>query len=282
MLIQATMQDVEKYGDFAWKLAQDPAKSAYPTYTDGIKTCADFFREARRSVEAADSQLLLFEQGGVVEGWVQFFWIVEEKYLQLTGCNIRRGTRQALGELLNLLRDRFPGYTLYFGFPGENEQAIGFLRENGFEYAEEDWNHSFFFEKYALRPEDGHVRQITRENFSDFQTIYHPDENTYWNCDRILERMEDWIILAYYQGDAPVGVLFLQGTGEYVEIFGSEYLNGVYRADVHRALLTAALNQCRRRSARYMTYFCEEEACDAVREAGFHRVGKYVCLVKTT
>lgn len=42
MLLQATMEDVQRYGDFAYQLALNPQQSCDPTYTDGIKTKADF------------------------------------------------------------------------------------------------------------------------------------------------------------------------------------------------------------------------------------------------
>ncbi len=144
MLMKATVEDIKKYGELSYSLALNPAKSSYPAYGDGIKTKADFIDDAKRAVIKETSELLLFVMDGNVEGWISYFWIPEDGYLQLSGCNINRGTEQALAELLEMLETQFTGYTVYFGYPGENRDAINFLQAHDFKCIEEDWNHSFF------------------------------------------------------------------------------------------------------------------------------------------
>lgn len=148
MLAKALPQDVTKYCDLAYSLALDQTKSCYPVYSDGIKTRQDFMTAVRQNIEKETSELLLFLIDGTVEGWIGYFWIPEEHYLQLNMCSINRETQQALSELLDLLKEHFAGYTLYFGFPECNSDAVRFLRENGFDCIEEDWNYSFLFEHY--------------------------------------------------------------------------------------------------------------------------------------
>lgn len=283
MLRKAVQQDVVEYCDFVYELALDQTKSAYPAYADGVKTKEDFIKDARRSVSGDTSELLLFILDGEVEGWMAYFWIPEDRYLQLTACNINRGTGQALAELLEWLEGlegRFTGYTLYFGFPGCNRDAISFLQENGFECIEDDWNNSFFFDGYEVLPEDENIAAITRENFDDFRAVYHPDGETYWNCDRILECLEDWTIFVSYEDRIPVGTVYLRGNGAYYEIFGVEFADGRYREDACRGVLTAALNHCRGAGAKYLTFFCEGEVQNVVQELGFRCVGKYVCYIR--
>lgn len=279
MLTKATMEDVANYCDFAYRLALNPAKSCYPTYADGIKTKEEFVENSKKGVTEEEWELLLFSREGIVEGWIQYFWIPEEQYLQLYSCNINRGTEQALAELLALLRERFDGYTLYFGFPGDNTDAVGFLRVNGFECVEEAWNNSFFFERYVLRPEEESVVRISRENYGDFRVIHEQaEEDIYWNCDRILEQFDRWTIFVYYREGRPVGTVFLWN--ESFEIFGLEFTDDGYRAEACRALLVAALNHCKRRGAKYMTFFCEDRNQKTVSDLGFQCVGKYVCYIK--
>lgn len=281
MLVKATLEDIEKYGGWVYELALDPTRSGYPTYADGIKTKEDFLADAERGVTKEASELLLFVLDGTVQGWMKYFWIPEDRYLQLCGCNIQHGTRQALAELLGWLKPRFDGYTLYFGFPGENAEAICFLRENGFQCIEEDWNHSLFFDRYAPRPEDGHTARITRENFDDFRAVYQTGPETYWNCDRIFETFEDWTIFVYYQETVPTAAVFLQGADGYAEIYGMEFADDVFQEEAYRALLTAALNACKQMGAAYMTYFCGEEERKILPEFGFDCVGQYVLYIKT-
>lgn len=148
MLIKATVEDIKKYGEFVYSLALNPAKSRYPTYADGIKNKDDFFRAAEQAVAQETCELLLFRVDGNVEGWISYYWIPDDKYLQLTGFNINRGTQQALAELIEIIGARFTGYSAYFGFPGDNTEANNFLAKRGFRCIEQDWNHTFFFDGY--------------------------------------------------------------------------------------------------------------------------------------
>ena len=48
MLSKITVKEFDQYLDFAYRLAMDPSKSGYPTYTDQIKKSADLIRTARQ------------------------------------------------------------------------------------------------------------------------------------------------------------------------------------------------------------------------------------------
>ena len=281
MLTKATLADITQYCDFIYNLALDQTKSSYPTYADGIKTKADFIADTQQAVTKANSELLLFSLDGVVEGWIRYFWIPEDHYLQLCACNIRRETGKALEELLTLLTQRFPGYTLYFGFPGCNTEAISFLRKNGFQCIEEAWNHSFFLDNYSICAEENSIARINRSNYDDFRAVYKPDADTYWNCDRILAALDEWSIFVYYKNSIPTGTIFFQGDNGYYEIFGIEFADGEYQDEICQALLTAALNHCKHLGAKYMTFFCEEAYRKVVSELGFCCVGQYICYIKT-
>lgn len=303
MLRKAIPEDIVKYGDFVYELALDQTRSAYPTYADGIKTKEDFLADAGRAVAEDTSELLLFYREDAPEGWLTFFRIPEERYLQCTGCNIREGTKQALSELLELLRIHFPEYTLYFGFPERNEEAVCFLEKNGFQCIEKAWNNSFFLEEYECpslggkagceNSDDGNLKdgkfkeknivRIGRDNYDEFRAVYQPDEEAYWNCDRILECLEEWVIYGCRAEGGLAGAVYFRGSKEYYEIYGMEFAEGKYREEVCRSLLTAALNHCKRAGAKYLTYFCDscgEALQKAVLEAGFHCVGGYVCYIR--
>lgn len=281
MLINAQPHDILKYGDFIYSLALDQAKSCYPAYADGIRSKEDFIAAAQKNIDIETSELLLFLSDNTVEGWIGYFWIPDEHYLQLNMCNINRETQQALAELLESLKNRFTGYALYFGFPGDNTDAVRFLQENGFACIEEDWNYSFFFEHYEPLPENKNTVRINRDNFDDFRAVYRTDEETYWNCDWILENLNDWLIYVYYQNSTPVGTVALKGNAAYYEIFGIESADGSYQEEVCRALLITALNHCKCTGAKYMTFFCEEGYRKLVQDLGFTCIGKYVCYLRT-
>lgn len=280
MLCKATAEDIRNYGELAYRLALNPAKSCYPTYADGIKTKADFFAAAEAAVAAETSELLLFHMDGIVEGWISYDWIPEDNYLQLTGFNIRRGAQQALTELLEQIGQSFSEYTAYFGFSGDNHDAIRFLTEHGFRCIERDWNHSFFFTGYMAGENHPCVQKISRQNFNQFRAVYHAEPETYWNADRIFEALDDWTIFVYNQAETPLAAIFLTGKDGYCEIYGSAFADGVFREGAFRELLTASLNACKRLGANSLTYFCGEDERAVLRKLGFQCVGQYVLYIK--
>lgn len=283
MLLKAQAEDVAKYGDFVYELALDQAKSGYPTYADGIKSKEDFLADAEKRVAEDTSELWLFYLEEVFEGWISCFWIPEDRYLQCSACNIRRGAKQALARLMELLKTNFGGYTVYFGFPKDNKEAIRFLRDNKFQCIEEAWNNTFFFESYEYFPENENIVRISRDNYDAFRAVYHPDGETYWNCERILECLEEWTVLVYQTEGRPVGTVFFRGNRGHYEIFGMDYTDEKYREEACAPMLRAVLNHCKRAGAEYLTFFCEtaEEGVQrTVREMGFRCVGGYVCYCR--
>lgn len=280
MLIKATDEDIKKYGDFVYQLALNPAKSCYPTYADGIKTREDFFHATERAMARETYELLLFHIGENVEGWISYYWIPDDKYFQLTAFNINNGAEQALAELIEIIETKFIGYTAYFGFPGDNLDAIKFLVEHGFRCIEQDWNHSFFFDGYTANEYSPCVEKVTRHNFDKFRMVYHADPETYWNADRIFEMIDDWTIFVYNQGDSPMAAVFLHGDDNYYEIVGLEFVDGVFDEDMFRELLKASLGACKRLGAKYMTFFCGEDEKSVLNELGFQCVGQYVLYIK--
>ena len=282
MLTAATLGDVQTYGDWVYDLALDPTKSSYPTYADGIKTRADFGADARRSVTQQNGELLLFSRGGTVEGWIQYFWIPEERYLQLTACSIREGTAQALTELLERLEARFPGYALYFGFPGENTQATAFLAANGFRCIEDDWNYVFDLGGVVPQAVDAHVVRIGRENYGIFRALHdQAGEEMYWNSDRIEEHLDEWSIFAYVRTGEGVGTVFLRTDGGLAEIFGLEFAAKKIDVEACRALLAAALAHTKRLGMKYLMFLGEAALRPVLHALGFRCVGRYCCYVRT-
>ncbi len=100
MLVKATKEDIEQYMDFAYSLAMDQTKSGYPLWSDGVSTKEEFVERVWRSYEREDRDILLFLVDGAMEGWIQLFYIVEDRYLQTNGFLINSHTEQALTEFL--------------------------------------------------------------------------------------------------------------------------------------------------------------------------------------
>ncbi len=139
----------------------------------------------------------------------------------------------------------------------------------------------FFFEGYTPVNAVQKVEKIACYNFDKFRAVYHADPETYWNCDRILETIDDWLIFVYNQGDKPIASMFLTGDNGYFEIYGMEFASGEFQENVFRELLTAALNACKDIGAKFMTFFCGDEEKHILQKLGFACVGQYILYVKT-
>ena len=140
MLVKAKKEDIEQYMDFAYSLAMDQTKSGYPLWSDGISTKEEFMNHVCKSYHNDDRDILLFISDGIVKGWIQFFYIEQDWYLQTNGFLINSNTEQTLTEFLEYACEYFAGYDLYLGFPKRNSKAILFLQKTGCRLIEESYH----------------------------------------------------------------------------------------------------------------------------------------------
>lgn len=283
MLRVCTEQDYKKYAELAYNLALDKTKSGYPTYCDGIKTQAMFFRRSEEAFSNDSEGILIFEYEGVVEGWVHYFWLPEERYLSTVSFNIAVHTEQALAEFVEFAQTNFGGYELYLGYPLENMQAIEFLMANGFECIEESNNNTAFIDRCIRAEADGEFIRITRDCFEYFRILHRmAEDDMYWNSDRIYEDLDNWIVFVCLRAGEPVGCVYCTVAGEnWYEIFGIDMKAGVLDRDVFSGLLLRLLNEVKKLGGKYVTFFCNDEESKISGEVGFEQVGGYVCCKKT-
>ena len=176
MLKKLQEQDFDRYVDFAYELALDLTRSGYPTYADGIKTKDDFVTRAREAFSTGNEEILLFEHNGATAGWIHYFYLPEDHYLDTCAFCIASGMKEALTEFIAFAREHFSGSELYLGFPRENAEAVAVLESGGFDCIEESYNDAIEFEDYVLQPEDEGILPITRENYTLFSALHsQPD-----------------------------------------------------------------------------------------------------------
>lgn len=267
-----------QYADFAYQLALDPARSCYPAYFDGVKTRDGFLRAAREALESQTAEILLFVQSGRVQGWLQYFWTADERYLQLTACSVASDTAAALSEFLSYARGRFAGFSCVCGFAEENTQALAFLQANGFSCLERLCSNTCVPARLPEIAPRAALVHVTRENFGRFRALHaHVEAQMYWTSDRMCKTLERWQILLLEDGGADVGAVYMTGEKPVLEVFGVDLAPGA-QDGAYIALLTGALWQAKRLGAQYVTYLCEPAREAQVQAAGFQRIGEYVCL----
>lgn len=278
MLKKLEEQDFDRYADFAYQLALDMTKSGYPTYADGIKTKDDFVARSREAFSTANEEILLFEQDGATAGWIHYFYLPEDHYLDTCAFCIASGMKEALTEFIAFAREHFPGSELYLGFPKENAEAVAVLESGGFDCIEESYNDAIDFEDYVLQPEDAGILPISRENYEFFSSLHsQTDYDMYWNSGRILDAIDRWRIYVCLRNGKVTGAIYYMADTLMPEIFGIDFPDGTYNGDIYRALLTAALNDCKRRGAKHMVFFNESESQADALACGFRCISDYVC-----
>lgn len=283
MLKKLEKKDFDQYAEFAYGLALDMTKSGYPTYADGIKTKNDFIARAREAFSRDGEEILLFERDGEVTGWIHYYHLPDDHYLGTASFCMAEGMSEAITEFIAFARENFSGSELYLGFPKENIEAVEALNACGFKCIEESYNNALNFEQYMQQPESSDVIPITRENFQLFADIHSQyDDDMYWTSQRILNAIDGWRIFTFLREGKAAGAIYSRIFEDKTmsEIFGVDFPDGIYDSKVYRELLTAVLNDDKRRGTKHMVFFCDEESQSDALACGFHCVGEYVCFQK--
>ncbi len=264
MLTRLTAGEVPAYFDAFWPAALDLQRSGYPTYTDGIKTRADWEEHILRPAKEDWGEVLLHRHGGQPNGLIAIE-LVDEEYLSLPVCLCRAHQRDMLEELLDDLTARYPGRTLWMGFAPENEERLAFAKERGFELLDDTVNWNIRAERPGPLPAD--VQRVTAENYAHFRSLW-TDESIYWNAERIAKAMDRWLL--FTTRDAAAACM---DEGVLLEIFGF-----MGNPAAMGKLMEACLNHS---GGRPLTYFAEREETPVMESLGFRRISGYVCYQKT-
>ena len=279
MLRSCSKNEFDQYSDFIYELATDLTKSGYPTYCDGIKTKVKFVERSLKAFERDTEHMLLFVYEGEVQGMIHYFWIPEDHYLQTICFNISKAMELALSEFLAYVGERFKGYDVFLRFPAENKSAVNFLAEQGFECIENDYNNTAFLDKLDEIPENSDLVRIEKGNYEKFESLHSQTEG-YWNSERILADLDNWIILVKEKDGEPQGAVYYRALAlvdGWFEIYGIDMDHEDHDPELFKELLNAALLDAKRRNGRFMTFFCDEEYEKATMECGFMCVGNNLC-----
>lgn len=279
MLRSCSKNEFDQYTDFIYELATDLTKSGYPTYCDGIKTKVNFVERSLKAFERDTERMLLFEYEGEVQGMIHYFWIPEDHYLQTICFNINKAMEQAISEFLAYVGERFKGYDVLLRFPAENNAAVNFLAEQGFECIEDDYNNTAFLDKLDEIRENSDLVRIGKGNYEKFGSL-HSQVEGFWNSERILEDLDNWIIFVKEKDGKPQGAVYyrvLALVDGWFEIYGIDMDQEDDHPELFKELLNAALFDAKRRNGRFMTFFCDEEYEKAAMECGFMCVGNNRC-----
>ncbi|MBR4081852.1 MAG: hypothetical protein IKK21_08725 [Clostridia bacterium] len=266
MIRRVTAGKLPALADAFWDCAMDLTRSGYPTYTDGVKTRADFDAYLSRACQADWGEVLVYEHGGAVCGLIAVD-IVDDAYVSLHVCLCRTHSQEMLAELLRRLSGEHAGKTLWFGFAPENAAYLGFAEEHGFAVLEESVN--WIMPMNGTCPPAPGVCAVTADDPA-FRRFWR-DPDMYWTAERIAANPAGWTLLVHERGAAA-----MLDSGDTQEIFGFEYADG-FDETAFFALMQGCLHIAKVKGAAHMNYFASPEESAVMAALGFRRVSGYLC-----
>lgn len=274
MLRPVRAEELDALLEVFWPVALDLTRSTYPTYTDGVKTRADFSEAIRRAQGADWGEVLVHTHHGAVNGLI----VIDEaddEFVSLHVCLTHAHQMECLAEALAYLRGKHPGKTLWLGFAPDNTEMLAFAESNGFTLLDDAVNWNIALADWQPARTDMPVQPVTREGYDAFRALW-TDGSMYWNADRIEAALDRWMLFVTADGRGAVACM---DEGAMLEIFGFQYRDG-YDEAVHRALLTACLSAAKEKRAQYLTYFSDRSENAVMQQLGFRRVSDYRCYEK--
>lgn len=273
MLIPLKENEYKAYIDYAYSLALDRTKSSYPSYADGLKTKEDFIEYAAWAFQRDNQELLLFEDGGRMLGWLHYYVIPEDQYIGVQSILTEEKTAQAIEELVARLGEKYPGYTFWPGFSEENTEALAALESLGFQQSEDSLVGVLKFAEYTPLPETGECIEIGAENFERFAMLHAMwDGKMYWDNAHLREALDEWHI---YIVDGRAAIYF-RYVDQSMEIFGVDFQNDVFDPAALRALLVTALNRSKADGMADLTFFHGDQELPVLEEVGIHKIDRYL------
>lgn len=277
MLRSLKKDEYKAYLDWAYGLALDMTRSGYPTYADGLKTRTEFDETAALAHEREHEGALLFEEGGKTLGYIHYFALPEDKYLDTRAFCTEDKTEQAMDELIAYLGQKYPGFTMHFGFSDQNTRAVNHLVELGWPLHEESLVAVMKFEEYEPKPESAKPIPITEENFDRFAALHAQwDGKMYWDNAHLREALDRWHIYLYHREGKDLASIYFVYVDGMLEIFGMDYLDDQFDPQAVRALLLRALNQGKEDGMESFYYFHDRDEEPIVKELGIRSLGRYV------
>ncbi len=279
MLVPLKESDFAVFVEQAYEMALIPEITSYPVYYDGIKTKEDYIERAGKAFGRDDESILLFYKEDIFCGWIHYYYLADDQYLDTVSLSARTGTEQMLGEFLDFVEGQYPDAMICLGFPQENVTALTYLQSRGFVIGEQSWNMALHLSgTQYMRSRADSILRIDKENYSLFQGIHSQcDGDMYWDTEHIFKDLDNWMVfVALWQG-RPAGAVYCR-KGSMAEIFGIDFVDGIYVPDVQKELLNVVISACCEDGSRDIVYFCGDIEKSALMDAGFYCIGKYIMV----
>lgn len=286
MLHKISKTEYDRYKDRIYDISSDLSCSSFPIYADGVKDREFFYSKSLRGLNSGSEEILLYEKGGEVLGWVHYYFIESDSYLGISSMLIEKNFGSALEELFEYWGRRFAGFSWCFYLPSENIDALKFMSENGFSASSEEVVDVLLFKNYSLETrgtEDENIIEINSGNFGIFENIHSRcDGGMYWTSERIKNALDKWRIFAYVKDGNCLQALYYICVGKDFEIFGidsaEENNDAEFDGYMTEKLLISGLNAAKKEGAESMYFFNDEKTHRMAEKSGFKRITNALCF----
>lgn len=208
--------------EFAWRLSQRAETASYPRLASYEAVEAVFEKLSLKDT----AEMIVLEEEGHLQGLCAYFWIEADRYLQTTLFLVSEGAdyRLVADSMVNFLKDRFATYTLYLGFPLDNQWAHSyFVKRSDLQSLDYNtvmqWKHS---EAYPYPDQQGieRVTEINFEEYAPFHDRFALEEGIYWTSERLVKALDRFVIFCLRREGKILASLFGIYKSLNPEIFG--------------------------------------------------------------
>lgn len=266
MLRPITRGEFEQWVGFAYQLARDPQRSAYPSYAEGQGSREDFLAASQAGLDAPNEQILLYLEEEAVRGWIHSFVLPEDAYLSFISFNVAGDYAAAIAQFISYAARQHPGFTVDLGLSCQNKAAIAWLEQEGWPCIERSMVHAQRLANLAPASAAQAVLPVDRKNFPLFQQLHAPqDAVCYWTSDRLQAQLVPgtrWRLRLYMPvgQQTPRAAIHYCMDGQLMEIYGLDYRDQRFDEQAAETLLREAVEGARSAGAARLLYLTESEA----------------------
>lgn len=196
-ILKCTLDDLDLIAEFAYTKNKIETERCRPFLAnDSIEKIKVAY--TRDIIEKERDILLMYDKDKLI-GFTSFFWIPEDKYLQLIrGIYALNNYDLVASNFLNYFKENFRDYKMYTNNAKEHLNYNNFFLSRDFEQLEdaqlyklEDYSNGFFSSKID------YLNQTNEDAIYLYMNKFI-DEDTYWTTERLKNNLDKFIILGYF------------------------------------------------------------------------------------
>lgn len=267
---------------FAWALCGDPKTRSYPLYS----TESRLLREFERCAWQDGCGLLGYLEEGCLAGVLSYFTIPKDHYLQTTGLYTDSAHPvTVLNALLEEMERGREALEKYIGVTEQNTLAAEVLAARGYRITDASREYRVPIRDFHPAGDSAAAVRVSKENwrrYAEFHDARFPD--IYWSSARLLEELDNWVILTLIRNGEIMAGLFAKACGkagnrELAEIFGFSAPDDAAASDLLAGLARELAGDS---AVEEVAYFYGGEAWGqtVLTDAGFTLRSTYRCWKK--